>query len=222
MKKLSNTKILILFIFISSFAYSESNDMALGIYIGPTISTILYDANVEFIESKVGYAGGFSYENFFSPNISLIGKFGYERKGASLSEYTFVDNNGYPLGITTANENLDYLSATFLFSYSTDWHINIYANIGPYFNFLLSATREFNPQSIPNEDFTEYCNRIDVGVVLGIGMKIPIHEEWDIDLGLNCNYGLLNIDEENQNQSVGQYNTRNLSYSMQFGIKYKF
>jgi hypothetical protein len=213
------TTILFFLIILCSTTHCQTIQKTISIYGGPTISTFLISANSDNFKSKIGFTAGLSFDQYFNQNYSIIGKLGFERKGASLGEFVRTSEDGKVLGKFTSELNYDYLTAAVLYNMSTGEKTKFYLNIGPTFNYLLRAISELKmiggSMSSTNEDFTEYKKRYEMGISLGVGVMIPVQDKIDLDLGIFCNYGLSNTRQDDN------FVERNISYCLQVGAKYK-
>ena len=144
-----------------------------------TKGAVNFGANVGFNSSSVessqsgqssNYTGGFNVggylEYYFSDRWSIKGKVTYDQKG--WGNGYLIDNNGNE--VDGINFHLNYLTIPIM----ANWHFgrtrNWYLNFGPYVGVLLNA----NESSNSGLDVKSAFNTTDVGLDLGIGVKIPI------------------------------------------------
>lgn len=177
--------------------YNSSNadtDSKFGIVGGLLISNETGD-DIEKASSRTGFFAGFSYKTNFSETIGLETNLVYATMGA-----VFKDEFNEDL-----KDNLDYLQLPIMLNIKASKVVNF--KIGPQLGYLMSAT-------IDGNEYIEYLNTLDYGVVAGVGIDFP-----NTNFGINSKfyYGLADI----YNEEYGFDNpVTNTSFSV--GIHYYF
>lgn len=172
------------------FGYNVTKTPTIGIKGGILLSTINGDAAinpyVKNISPQLGITGAF----YFNPQFSVRGELNYELKGG------IFDNHDM-------KTSLNYVSLPIYlkFNFTKDPEIYIYG--GAYVSYLLAAktkgTYEINigddhiSESI-NEDILANLNKIDVGIVLGLGVQGRLNHRTDIFLDFRYTKGFMSLD----------------------------
>lgn len=129
----------------------------------------------------IGFNVALSADYYFSDRWSIKGKLIYDQKGWANGFITFDTLNGqnpndpaFYQTITT-DFNFDYITIPVM----ANWHFgkkrNWYLNFGPYVGFLVSAK-----DSKLKYNFNDEFQKTDVGLALGIGVKIPVSDKLKI------------------------------------------
>lgn len=207
---------------------TKMNDI--GIECGPGLS-IIHDKTGMYSHSGfwTGGVSGIFYQYNLSNIFSLKTALFYERKGsllASKSDQLPEDGN--------LIYNFDYINLPLLFKVSIGHRIKFFANSGPCFSYLMNQSVFFQPKTgksykLLNEtnDFKSY----DVGIILGLGVTIPVTKQFIISLEMRDTYGLVSIrDNYNEPDSFGYITSDAVpkmdayanSTSIIFGFAYRF
>lgn len=127
---------------------------------------------------RTNFNAGASADFYFSDSWSLKVKGIYDRKGWN-NDLITVDGNVY-----RSNFAVDYVTIPVM----ANWHFgnrrNWYVNFGPYVGFLVNAE-----ETAFNSDVKDMFNTTDVGLALGLGVKIPLSNyaklfiEYDVQGG---------------------------------------
>jgi hypothetical protein len=194
-----NHFILIFIIFLLesiSKMYGQSNSFNVGIEGGPGISRIHSDDGIYKNSSYLigGISGGFFQYNF-NQTIALKTGIYYELKG------TKVDSKSDQLPPDGKLVfHLNYLSVPILFKVNVGKSVKFFANTGPYFAILFHESTLFRPESddpYKLADETAYYNPLDIGIVLGFGISVPLLKDFLISMEFRDNYGLIQIRKSN-------------------------
>ena len=162
MKKLITTFIAVSCIYTFAQA-QQSKGVEFGVGIGYNGATVS-NSNNQSTDVKSGFNAAVSFDNYFSNRWSIKAKVIYDQKGWN-NGYIEDDNGTY-----TTDFNLNYVTVPVMAS----WHFgntrNWYLEFGPYFGFLLNAE-----ETRFGTDVTDGFNENDMGLALGIGVKIPLN-----------------------------------------------
>lgn len=116
----------------------------------------------------------------------------YIRKGKSLNNLVFLDNNGLPLADTiNVSKTYNYFQVPLnlnirILNFNNS---NLYIQAGPYFAYLLST--EFSKASYEYTLTDKIENRFDVGLNVGLSYKYNLTERSDIGISYSYQYGYL-------------------------------
>lgn len=189
-----SNKILFLFLFLGVSSFSQesfSKTHFVGIELGPTFSTMQTTSTSIASSGKFGLCGGLAFEYGLRPRFSIKTGVYFERKGANLyPKFSYSYGFKEPL-------DLDYLILPVLVSFSND--VGMYVNVGPYVGFLSSEV--------------EYKG-IDLGGVLGVGVKFKFNQNSVFEIGIKETRGLT------QRKNDSNFQFKNNSVNLFFGIKF--
>lgn len=177
--------------FFTAFS-QEKGKFELGFNVGYNLSTAQAgsETNSDFRSGvNIGAFGNY----FFSDSWSIKAKVSYDQKGWDNGFITNLDNGqSYK-----TNYRFDYITVPV----TANWHFgrtkNWYLNFGPYAGFLLSAK-----ETTLNTDFKKYSNNVDLGLALGIGVKIPIANRVKVLLEADGQSGVTDIFKNNQGSTI--------------------
>lgn len=231
-------KIAFLMVFLYSLAYGQDSKFAVGFNVTPTITSLKgaikppisfnngNNGNVPtiFYGSQYSFSAGLSVEYFVCKHLSIKSGLAYERKGAQTYRYPMDDIiDGYwPPNNMDKKMNFDYLTLPILGSFSTKGKIKFYMDAGIFLGFLVSqkdiiAADGSNPELINNNYAA--VRKLDFGLSLGLGLRMPLTKKLLLDFGLCNNTGLINVNKTYlSNDAVLRTN----SMGFQFGLKYLF
>ena len=164
-----------------------------------TLSTKADNPNTADADGRVGYQVGVFYEKKLNARFSVVPEVQFSHQRA----YLEVDAHGIPDANYSARYQLtlNYLNVPVLLRANCG---RLYLEAGPQASILQSA-RETGSESIGSftgsyrRDFdqrraTDSYRRFDVGVVAGIGLKLPA----GFGVGLRVSTGLLSLEREPQ------------------------
>lgn len=202
--------ILVIFVCSSNLLFSQSSCIGLvpkknpnvlfyGIHSGLAVSTIS-----DFTENRnISYDN--DYKNDFNLGMSIsynpafpfsilsfeTGLY-YIRKGKSLNNLVFLDNNGLPLADTiNVSKTYNYFQVPLnlnirILNFNNS---NLYIQAGPYFAYLLST--EFSKASYKYTLNDKIENRFDVGLNIGLSYRYNFTVRSDIGISYSYQYGYL-------------------------------
>jgi hypothetical protein len=171
---------------------AQKGNWDIGLEGGPGLSIIYADQSI-YSHSSFSFGGiaGIFGEYGFARNFSAKAALHYERRGAR------IENNSILLPPGGMQQfNLDYLSVPLLVKWSIGRKIRFFVNAGPCVSLLLQQTLWYLPESgskvkVVNE--TGAYSPIDLAMVAGIGLVVPVGKKFKVSLELRDNFGLINI-----------------------------
>jgi len=193
MKRILTTSMAVLgFIFASNA--QDKGKIEFGFNVGLNTSNI--SNGYVSTDSSINFNLGASADYYFSDRWSIKAKFIYDRKGwdndiievlVSDPFDPVVDYEYYPTDI-----NVDYITIPVM----ANWHFgrtrNWYLNFGPYVGFLVSAKdTEFDI------DLKDSFKKVDAGISLGIGVKIPVSDKLKLFIEYEGQGGIAEVFEYN-------------------------
>jgi len=212
----------IIFLFFSITTFAQQNKWDVGIVGGPGITALrMKNWPLSPPSPTIGFYIGFSGRYNFNEHFAIHTEFAFDRKGTS-EKITFTDPSGNETGIGKAINQLNYLTLPILFRAAIGNKVKYFLQAGPYLSFLLNQTSKYSstlddPMYNFHENGTSYMPSMDFGIVTGIGMSVPVKENFSISCELRGNYGLVDL------YSKGSANTKAFNQSLNFlvGISYK-
>jgi len=210
----------------------------IGIHVGPGIS-LLYNQHpaqnprTPDKPTANAFAVGFSYQYNFPKIVSIVSELNYQRTGDILY-HTYTYNNTGEQVIYTANtayDRINYITMPMYAKLSFGKTIRFFANVGFYAGFRLNSIR-----SVSNTDYlyqsteqtaasnnytlntTAATNKIDGGLVTGMGVAFPIGKMVALTFEARNNMGFAKV---NNNADVFPINKYNNSTSFLFGLNLK-
>lgn len=170
----------------------EKNSLELGIHVGYNLATVSTSN-----QTNSDYRNGFNVtavgDYFFSDRWSIKAKIGYDQKGWDSGYLTNLDNGQS----FTTDYHINYLTIPVM----ANWHFgkkrNWYLNFGPYFGILLNAS-----ETKFNTDLKNFIHNRDIGIDLGIGVKLPVANKVKVLLELDGQSGLTDVFKQNQGYQI--------------------
>lgn len=203
------------------FFGQEESKFAIGINGGPSIVK-WYGLNQEYYIFRTGFIGGVTAQYIIKPWFVLGININYERKGYQIdwTSFNFGDMINPQNGFTYSNNNtlknagfMDYVTLPVVTKFRTHKRkVKYYTSIGMYMGYLVKPG--LYTMRTGKEDPNNY-NRLDIGLVNGLGIEIPIKKHFQFSIEARNNLGFLNI---LKNSSV---NSKNESFAVLFGLTYK-
>ncbi|MBP6557949.1 MAG: PorT family protein [Flavobacterium sp.] len=169
----------------SSVSAQKKGDIEFGFNVGynnSTVSETYYTA-----DTSAGFNFGGSMDYYFSNTWSIKGKLIYDQKGW---DNGYIENSeGFEYN---TDFNVNYLTVPVM----ANWHFgtkkNWFLEFGPYMGFLLNAE-----DSRFGTDVTDAFNSTDIGLALGIGVKIPLNDKIKLFFEYEGQGGLNDIFKDN-------------------------
>lgn len=201
---MKNTILLIVFIGSIVTATAQGKGaIEVGGNLGLNLSNVSNFQNDQSADIKVSFNVAGSFEYYFSDTWGIKTKLIYDRKGWSngfIEETSFDLNDFDPVVQTnfiTTDYNLDYLTIPVMANVHFGRTDNWYFNFGPYVGFLLDA-------NITESDFdvNDAFNTTDVGLAIGIGVKIPLNDQAKLFFEYEGQSGFIDVFEQNNGDAV--------------------
>jgi opacity protein-like surface antigen len=182
----------------------KKGKLEMGFNTGVNVSHVSDDYSQS--ESHIGFNLTASADYYFSNSWSMKLRLIYDQKGWDDDLiYDIQTGEGF-----NTNYKLDYITIPLVAS----WHFapkrNFYLQFGPYVGFLASAK-----DSRFGEDVKENFETTDMGVTVGIGVKIPLNEKFRLFFEYDVQAGLTDIIKNNELSPV---NTGR--YSLNVGVNF--
>lgn len=175
---------LVLTVFIGGAQQAFGQEFSMGFFSGMVISSI--DDNDRLIGTKsynTGLAAGGNVIWHLSEYAGLRAELGYERKGNTRT----IENyylQGVSFGRFVTSGLLDYISLSFPAEFSIGNKAKILMHLGPSVNFLLKYTQmdtyEVDATFDRRFNYTFAYRKIDISLLAGLGMALPLGEKWAI------------------------------------------
>jgi Outer membrane protein beta-barrel domain len=168
-----------------------------GINAGATYAGIRGNNEAEKNNYALDYLVGVSLEVPLSEKLSLITNLNYER--ISYSRDYYIENSNFdPLIVpggyeVTVRATMQYLTLPVNLKYYIDPSKTFYINGGVFAGYFLDGITKVEGDK--TEDDYSIFKKINFGVNLGAGMRIPINATNDLNIELRDNLGLVNISD---------------------------
>jgi len=200
---------------------------SVGVEGGPGMS-LIYGSNSVYSQSKpslsaaAGIFGEYGFASQFSAKLALH----YEQVN------TLIDNHsaGLPQG-GQLKYKLDYLTLPVLVKWNFGGRIRFCVNAGPGVSLLLLETLWYLPESGSKQKVateTAAYHPVNLTVIAGAGIAVPIGKNILVSLEVRDNFGLLNIrsavsEFERQNYfSAGETKGYTNNTLLMVGVAYRF
>jgi len=191
-------------------------------------------------KSRESFSAGFQLEYRLDPYVSLKAGLIFDRRGYRLddsSSYFFrtsIQKNQPQYEVKT-KVGLDYAVIPLILKFQTGRRVDGYLESGPYFGMLLNArtvgtaeTEMSYPGSFIRHEINVYddiegvIKSMDFGWILGGGFQYSLPRGISLNIGLQCDFGLVNIfSEDGEDQNSGKDESmafRNRSFRVSTGI----
>lgn len=185
----------------------EKNSLELGLHVGYNLATVSTSN-----QTNSNYRNGFNVtavgDYFFSDRWSIKAKIGYDQKGWDSGYLTNLDNGQSFI----TDYHINYLTIPVM----ANWHFgkkrNWYLNFGPYFGILLNAS-----ETKFNTDLKNFIHNRDIGIDLGIGVKLPVANRVKVLLELDGQSGFTDLFKQNQGYQI-RSNRSSFNAGLLFGL----
>ncbi|QPH40295.1 porin family protein [Pedobacter endophyticus] len=170
----------------------EKNSFEFGGHVGLNAATVS-SSNAVNSDSRIGFNVTAVGDYFFSDRWSIKAKIGYDQKGW---------DNGYLENFDTGDTfETDYRTDYITIPVMANWHFgkkrNWYLNFGPYVGILINAT-----ETKLGTDFKDFFNTTDIGIDLGIGVKVPVANKLKVLFELDGQAGITDLVRNNQGSTI--------------------
>ena len=181
MKKIVLVVAIAVFGFTTSNAQSDKGDFTLAPQIGVNLATYYAGSSNVTFNNRNSFAGGLVGEYYFSNRWSLRSGLLYD-----------------PMGVKDGFDNVDKLNYLTI-PLNANWHFgsnrNWYLNFGLGVAFLLSAEADLSDGT--TVDLKDSVPGTDFGLMLGIGYKFDISDNFQLCIDYQGYGGFSNLDEAN-------------------------
>jgi opacity protein-like surface antigen len=195
MKKLVIIALLVFGFSFSTFAQPAKGDFEFGFGLGYNFSTVSTSSGSTDTGSGINITGSANY--FFSNRWSIKGKLVYDQKGWDNGFVDYSQVSSDPNAYYITDFNLNYLTVPVTVNWNFGKKRNWYLNLGPYAGFLLNAN-----ETNGNENVTSSFNSADFGIAWGIGVKIPVSDQFKIYLEYDEQDGFTDIFKVSETAAV--------------------
>ncbi len=206
MKKFLTTLLILSGIYSVSSAQTK-NALDFGVNVGYNSSSVQYSQGNQTSSYTSGVNVGGYLEYYFSDRWSIKGKLAFDQKG--WGNGYLIDNQGNE--VDGVNFHVNYLTIPVM----ANWHFgrtrNWYLHFGPYVGVLLNATESSN-SGLP---IKSAFNSTDVGLDLGIGIKIPVSNKMKLFFEYDGQGGATTIFKQSNGDNV-----QNLRESLNVGLAF--
>ena len=218
-----------------NFTSSWPSKSRIGFEGGPGLISLYGNTTTEKTETgTLGYSGGIFYQYSFTPMVhpDSTGKSTFhsglktgvylDRKGDVVTP-TSLANGGMPVGNTTTHRNFDYITIPVLFQFmmGRNNRVKVYETFGPYVGVLVNQstiTSKPDTASIVQNDKNKYTE-IDIGLCMGVGLEIPIRQQYYLHAEFRQNLGLYDI---NRSAIASDLSIHTSSPYLVIGFSYRF
>ena len=181
---MKNASLFLVFIFISSFGFSQEVD--LGIKAGANFSSI---TDTDGLSNKTGFLAGVFVGAKFGDKIGIQADLLYSQQGAEFDVGSF---------------DLTYVNVPVVLKYYLFKGLNIQA--GPQFGFIVDDDITGVPGNIQNDAKAE---SFDLSGVVGLGFDLPL----GIRVDGRYNFGLTEVDKSRMSSPKNSVIALSLGYS---------
>lgn len=173
-----------------SLTLIAQTDFKVGLHGGPNYPDVWGNEYAKYQDFKIGYMVGFSFEKPIHKNLSIKANLNYERKTKKY-ELVYYDWNAEKSGTENFRHVYEYINVPVLLKYEFG-NSGIFANAGPFLNYLLSDRVK------PNDPYDDDMLRpehekFDFGLSAGIGFALPLDEKNELTIELRNDLGLSDI-----------------------------
>ncbi|MHA7111309.1 porin family protein [Sunxiuqinia elliptica] len=213
--------LLVVFILCASVAYGQTSRFKFGLELGPSLASLSGNDFIDdYHDSRLGFIVGPSLEYRLSDLLSVKTALAFERKGSMIkSEVLTLDEKSFEE--YKARMNFDYLTMPLLAKLTVGNTTHFFANAGPSFGYLIqqkTITEAFGGMPKHTVDESEGFQKINIGLVLGLGAEHPVNERLSLSVELRSDYGLSNISKLPMRDD-GRIATRSIHFLA--GLTYK-
>lgn len=180
-------------IFLIKNLAGQDSSISIGVSGGQNYNTMrgtpFFD---EYHKTKTGFLGGFYLSYKITKNIKIRTELLYEIKGSSAEIYNLTDIEGFSIGLYRGDFHYEYLSLPLLFNPTFGNNLRIFANVGPYFSFLIMQKDDMGVTVTESAPLYP-AKSMDFGLITGLGILIPLNENVSISIEGRNSLGLFDI-----------------------------
>ena len=232
MKKIMFTVVLL---FASVTTFAQDNKFEVGFEVGPNLMAVTNqntDLGLFKLKPNVGIHIGGNFQYNFHPIFSLRTGLHYQHAAIQTKEITLGNELAIPIGTFELKYQLDYLSVPLLVRASFGNTVQFFANAGINLsvltsqNYWTSSQIQTGPSDFSSSeirDKTNVFNRFQIAATAGIGVNIPIKEQFTFSVEARNHFALNELYEREQfinPESIP--NTHSNITSLTIGLNYKF
>lgn len=195
---MKNYILICVFFFFASFnsgLLAQSNKIDIGIVGGPNYCTLVGNDIVKrHFKYAPFYVVGLSVQYNFQHMFSIVSGINYEAKGAG-SNIIVTDAVGQKIGTAKYIKSLNYLVMPLLLKATWGKKLKVFVGSGAYAAYLLNSHEKLTSKVVGEFSHSSdtILKKTDAGVVINLGMSIPIKHNLYISLEGRNNIGLMNI-----------------------------
>lgn len=222
---MKNIYILLFTIIIFNNVNAQDSKLVIGVAFSPTFSSLRSSEAEDSLVSNLGISPGLNIEYFFNTHISLRTGLSYNQKGALYKEIQLTDDTGQSNGVADSNLNFDFISLPILISYykNVNKSVNLYINGGIFIGIPLNHEYTYMSDDNPpvEKSFESWdSEKVDFGLLFGIGVYIPINSKFIFDIGIKEYWGLVNI-FGGPSELIGSGEIKTNSIGILLSLRYK-
>lgn len=218
-------KLHLLFLLTLPVLSSAQEEIKYGINIGPSMSDIRGDGYAKDFNYGFGYLFGISMNVPLNQRFAFCTGINYEKKSAtqktsfSYTE-TIVGPDGSAIDYTATGTSkiitsIDYITVPVNLKYYLDIWENYYVTGGGFIAYALDEGYKTKGDK-PMESYQQNYESFDYGVNFGIGTKLKLTRNQDLNIELRDNLGLANITDIDTDKI--STNSINLILNWQFSL----
>jgi hypothetical protein len=208
---------ILLIALLPAMVYGQKSKIDMGLEGGPSIT---FQRGNEILSKynnlRIGFSCGLFFQYNFPKIFSLRSNIAYEQKGSSMS-FSTIDTNGNST-VIKGYSNFNYLTIPVLFRSTFGSKVKYFINVGIFAGYLISQKYIYKNEFFPPGNATSQYKPFDFGISGGLGIGIPVNENFVISCELRNNLGLLNI-AKGEVYKGGSVKTN--STNLLIGIAYK-
>lgn len=199
--------IAILLLLLTNLTYAQTGKLEIGIEGGPNWSNISRERFKSDYKTLAYGSGGFTFHYHFSKLFSLKTGLNYEARGFEYPiTFTYPDHTEYPWFST----RFDFLTIPLMARLTLGEKVQFFLNAGAYYSLLLDKRGHLEGDEPGfNKKHNYYLNsyqKKDFGLSAGIGVGIPLNENWKLSLETRANLGFVTFTSEVPSKSWSSYN----------------
>lgn len=216
--------ILLLSVLTASQATAQSSKWMAGIQLGPGLSSMRGNVNLEKIyDPALGFSGGLTMQHNFNSRFSIRTEALFDRK-AQKRELTIVDANAATLGEATVYSQFDGLTVPLMVRYTSgEKRLRVFVNAGPQLFYLLrhgySTPDDEFERFFDNSDDTENFKSVDLGLAVGAGVSYDLSDKFQFSAEVRDHLGFTDISDT---ELVDGGSISLNAISLQLNLSYKF
>ncbi|WP_439152073.1 porin family protein [Winogradskyella sp.] len=215
-------KLTLVIILISASLFSQEK-ISVGINSGLTYSNFRGNDFFDNYDYGFDFLIGFSVDYQIKSNLFIAADLNYDRKSTN---YFYEDNTtvgpGGTIIVTPIGENpaqkdelkfqtrFEFITVPITLNYYIDNRHNFYINGGPYLSYLLNI-KNIDDGEESDLNFNDEFNKLDFGLVMGIGYNLDLDEINYLSFELRNNFGLRKL---NKNSNTIFDSTKTISLNL--------